>query len=496
MNSPELDALNQLSHTINLLDDINACVYLDMETASPAKSIGDKGDQLAYLSGLIHQAKSNPQIPQLIEKLEAQDITDDTTKAVLKVAKREYRDAVALPKEFVVEKSKLDSESLEAWKQSRKEKDFGIFLPFLEKQIEMARRIAGYYGYSCDETYNGLLDIYEPGSSTAMYDALYIPIKDYLVKTIPLIIQKQKAEGSARLEFANMDQLRQESLSHTLLTKIGYDFNRGRLVQTVHPFTITLGFNDVRVSTRYSSDSLEFISSVIHEGGHGMYEQGIADSLKGSWIGRATSTGFHESQSRIMEVFAGQTDEFWHGALPEVVSQFPDQMNGVSLKQWTDSLKLVQPSKIRVDADSVTYGLHIIIRYELEKDLISGKLAAKDLPQAWNAKYKEYLGVVIEDDAEGCLQDIHWSDGSFGYFPTYLYGSMIAAQIWTHYTEQNPQWQEEFKAGNYLGLREWLRVNFHQYGAVYTTDELLQKAFGESLSPKYFESVIETKYLS
>jgi carboxypeptidase Taq len=396
--------------------------------------------------------------------------------------------------DFVSQASKIDTIAHQKWKEVREKNDWKTFEPYLQKQVDLARQKAKLVSPE-KPIYDTLLDLFEPEMTAIKYCEIFDDLKPFLIKNLPLILAKQENQNLKKIQLSNLDKNKQIEFSKFILEKMGFEFNRGVLTETAHPFSITLGTHDNRVSNRYNKDNIEFIFAAIHEGGHGLYNLGIKEEIWESLLEDGFSYGMHESQSRIWEVFAAKTDEFWESLYPELQSNFPEIFGSYSLNDWMNFIKYIEPNLIRINSDIITYPLHIIIRFEIEKELFEDKITVSDIPKVWNQKYENYLGIKVSSDTLGCLQDIHWSKGSFGYFPTYLYGTMISAQFWHFYTQHNPGWKTEFKTGNFLGFRNWLKENIHQHGKIYSTTEILNKTCGENLQTKYFKEYITENFL-
>jgi carboxypeptidase Taq len=489
--SDPIKKLRELYQEILTIEHIDATVQYDEESGAPSGSSDDKSRQLSYLAGLIHRVKTNPEIDANL-KLAADMDLNFRDKRMVELMRRDYDLATLLPEELVKKRAELNIKATQAWREARSKSDFSIFQLYLEQQVELARERA-YLVSKSDEGYNALLDIFEPDATVDFYDKVFGELREFLIEVIPRIRERQKDLKS--LEFKDIPKQPQVDFTQILLEHNGFEFDRGQLFETAHPFSITLGIGDNRVSNRYNETNMDFISSAVHEGGHALYNQGLDPNMGLSREGQDYSIGFHESQSRIWEVYACHTRAYWEPLYPELQKHFPAELSDVSLDQWIQHLTYVQPSAIRVEADEVTYSLHVIIRYEIERDLMRGELEVKDIPKVWNAKYKEYLGYDVKNDAEGCLQDVHWSWGEFGYFPTYAFGNLMAAQFWLSYTENNQEWEEEFRSGNAKGFREWLRENIHSKGSLYPSLELVKEVTGREFSLEPFKRHIREKYL-
>jgi carboxypeptidase Taq len=410
----------------------------------------------------------------------------------MRVLKREYDKNTKLPEKFVADFARLTSESLPVWVTARKENNFNKFLPLLERVISMCRQKADFLGFE-DHPYDALLDLYEEGLTTHDLDALFGSLQ---LELSQLLQHKAFQENTIPENLAKMEPMQlqdQVRFSERLLAEIGYDFDRGRQDISAHPFTTSLGHNDRRVTNRFRPDSLEFIFSALHEGGHALYEQNISAEHADTPLDEGVSLGIHESQSRLWENIIGRSHPFWEKHFPVLQEFLPNQFESILLDDFVHYINRVHPGMIRVEADEVSYNLHVLIRFELEKGLIEGTLKASDLPVLWNEKYKKYLGVKVDSDTNGVLQDIHWAHGSFGYFPTYTIGNLAAAQIWNTYCRCDSDFKKTLQQGKLQKIRKWLTENIYCHGAFYPPAELLQKVCGEPLNTTYFVNYLKTK---
>lgn len=419
---------------------------------------------------------------------DAGNLTEDQALNVRMLTK-DYVKATKLPTEFVEEKSTVTSLANQAWVEARQTNNFSVFQPHLEKIVDLCRREADLFGY-VGHPYNALLELHEPGMTVEKLEAVFGQLRPFLTGLADKIIAEGKAykpvEGKFPLE-------KQRELVKKVSGLLGFDFMAGRLDISPHPFTVGCGPNDVRITTRYSEDNLLCaLSSTIHETGHGLYEQGLPAEQFGMPLGEVSSLGLHESQSRLWENHVGRSAEFWGFMLPVLAEQFPE-FKEVQLKDWMRQANKVERSLIRVEADEVTYSLHVILRYEIEKGLLEGNIQVKDLPEVWNSRMQEYVGVMPDTNANGVLQDIHWSMGAMGYFPTYTLGSMYAAQLFAQASKELPL-QEQIAEGKFGELREWLREKVHRHGRRYSADELVQKVTGSPLDAKPLMDYLEAKF--
>ncbi|MDR2211430.1 MAG: carboxypeptidase M32 [Spirochaetaceae bacterium] len=473
-----------------------AVLRWDQETCLPAKGVEDRAEQLALIEGFAHEKLVNPETEGLLGELEDAGDLSAQEEDFLRVFRRDFRRAQRLSPEFVRECARAEGLSQAAWVEARKNSDFAVFAPHLEKMIALARKKSEYWGWAgtADSPYDGLLDIYEPGLGAADMAGVFYPLRERLSALLEKISAKAPALG-AFLTGPQYDVQRQDAFCRELLGGLGFDFTRSRLDLSAHPFTTTLGFNDVRITTRYAAaEPLSGLFSVIHEGGHGFYELGIDPALRSSCLAEGTSMGIHESQSRLWENVIGRSRAFWEGWFPRFKEYFPQQLSGVGLDSFYRAMNRVSPSLIRVEADEVSYSLHIILRFELERRLFQGTLAVQDLPGAWNRAMEEYLGLRPACDAQGILQDVHWSMGAFGYFPSYALGNLYGLQFWEKLRECLPDTDAALGRRDYAAIHRWLGENIYRWGRRLEPSRLLLKITGKELSAEPFLRYIERKY--
>ncbi|HIP71710.1 MAG TPA: carboxypeptidase M32, partial [Anaerolineae bacterium] len=380
-----------------------------------------------------------------------------------------------------------------AWLEAREANAFAGFAPHLEKIVALNREMAELYGYE-DELYDPLLDKFERGMKTADVRAIFNAVKEELIPLRAAVAERAEAVDDSFLH-QPYDVAAQKEMARILAAAVGYDFSRGHLGTAVHPFSTSFSRDDARITTRWNPDFINAaLFATLHEAGHAMYEQGTAPDLARTPLARGTSSGIHESQSRMMENVVGRSRGFWQAHFGALQAAFPAQLGGVDAEQFYRAVNKSQPSYFRVEADELTYNFHIILRFELEQALLNGDLAVNDLPAAWNDKMAELLGVTPPDDLQGCLQDIHWTSPTFGYFPTYALGNLYAAQFWETAVAQNPPIGEAMAGGNPAPLVEWLRENVHGYGRKFPPAELVQRATGQPLSHKPFIRYAAAKF--
>ncbi len=491
--------LKKTARTLYLLEHTQATISWDQETYMPEAGNEERSEQLALLEGIIHQKLTSPETGRLLaalgaddEKPEGKGDFPDEDKALIREMFRSYRRASRLPESLVTEMARQTGLAHTAWVNARKKADFSLFEENLSRIIELNREKAEKIGYK-EHPYDALLDGYEPWMTASQVETVFGPLGEKLSDLVARI----KAAGQPDVSFIekNYPIDLQDSFGRSVIKEIGFPSDRGRLDLAAHPFTTTLGVNDVRITTRYHENLvLSGLFSNIHECGHALYELGVGKNIQGNILASGVSLGIHESQSRFWENMIGRSMPFWERYYPEFQKLFSKQTEGVSLDSFYKAVNQVVPSFIRVEADEVTYGLHIILRFELEKALLSGELEVSSLPGEWNRRTKELLGIVPKDDAEGVLQDVHWSAGLIGYFPTYSLGNLYAAQFMNSMKSDIPDFDSAIRDGRFDKILDWLRGNIHQYGMIYPADELCRRVTGENLNPEYFIDYLESKY--
>lgn len=495
-----LKQLREIDKEIVLLAHTAALLGWDQETYMPAKALYERSEQIALLQGMVHERITNPQCAELLAELGATPENpsgnaglSELERAFIRETFRRHTRAAKIPQSLVVEMAKTTSVAQGVWIQARKASDFKLFQPHLEKIITLLKQIADCLGYT-DSAYDPLLDEYEPWMTCREVEEVFSRLKEPLVQLVQQIVaSKQRIDDTVLTHRFSADK--QAEFNLFVLKAMNFEFERGRLDVSAHPFTTTLGMDDVRLTTRYNEKYFPTsLFGTIHESGHGLYELGFAEEIKGTLLGNAASLGIHESQSRLWENMVGRSLSFWKGFFPQLKRFFPEALNNVEYGQFYRAINCVKPSLVRVEADEVTYNLHIILRFELEKKLISGELVVEDLPQAWKQESKNLLGIEPENHAQGCLQDIHWSMGAFGYFPTYTLGNLYAAQFYDTLCREQPGLERELAQGNLKPVRRWLEENIHCHGAVYPAGELCQRVTGEQLNPRFFIEYLQKKY--
>ncbi len=512
-NVPE--TMKRLKAELAVLEDLSQAQSLlswDQNTYMPDGAATARAQQMATLSKLSHERLTNPSVREMLSTLESAAPSKDSTEsgaeddaesasdkeddaALLEVTRRNVARAVKLPSDFVEDFTKARSAGQQAWIRARANADFALFAPHLDKILDFARRQADYLGYD-DHPYDALHDLYERGSSTAKVRTVFAELRDATVPLVKDVVEKGRDIDDSSVHQPFGEAL-QEQFGTEVVKSFGYDFEHGRLDRTVHPFATGISKYDVRITTRYQPDFLNpALFGTMHEAGHAMYEQGIASRYDRSPLGNAVSLGIHESQSRLWENLVGRSYGFWEFYYPRLQEVFPAQLGEVSLDDFYAAINKLEPSLIRVEADEVTYNLHVMVRFELELALLEGSLSVQDLPDAWNAKYEDYLGLTPPDNAQGCLQDIHWSFGAIGYFPTYTLGNIMSVQLFEAAKRAHPELEKEIRQGTFTTLLGWLRGTIHQHGSKYEPSDLLQRAVGGELDAKPYINYLNTKFRS
>lgn len=474
------------SKRVALLESVLHLAEWDMEVYMPKKAADARAEQIELLASLVHQEKSDP---TFIENVHSLKDLEPWQQAAKREWLEEIRKATSLPNEFVKAFAKLTSEALIVWREARKESQFKKFAPYLQKIVEMNRQKAEYLGYE-DSPYDALMDLYEP----KMTVKTITPLFQGLAKEIAALLEQIPKWDNSCLK-KEITESKQLAFGKALLETIGYDFQHGRLDLSTHPFSTSMHPHDNRITTRISSHSFfDSLSAIIHEAGHGFYEMQLDPDYFGTPIGESRSLGVHESQSRFWETLIGQSLPFWRYFFPKLQKEF--DLKDVTLQTFYQAINRVSPSLIRVEADEVTYSLHVILRFELEKELIEGKMKVNEIPEAWNAKMRSYLGIVPKADREGCLQDIHWSMGAFGYFATYALGTIYAAQFFESFAREHPDWDKRVASGEFRFILDWQREKIHRWGKMYSTEELVKRITNKGITTLPYLSYLKGKYLS
>jgi carboxypeptidase Taq len=492
------DSLEQLRGRLAELTDLRNATQLlgwDQQTMMPPRGAPARAESLATLNRISHELFVDSETGRLLDAAERQldgSEPDSDDARLIAVTRRRWEKARRVPSDLAADLARAGSIGQEAWAEARRNSDFGAFVPYLRTNIELARRYVECFDrFDC--AYDALLDDYEPGMKTVQVATLFEQLKSELVPMIATISlhSDRVDDGPLHGTFAVPAQ---RALVADIVSLMGFDRHGWRIDDAVHPFAAGLGSSDVRITTRW--DPSYFASGLygaMHECGHGLYEAGIADSLQRTPLGSGESLGLHESQSRLWENIVGRGRPFASVLAPKLATAFDGSMKNLEPVVLYRAVNKVRPSFIRVEADEATYGLHIVLRFELEQELIEGRLAVEDLPAAWNARVEDYLGLEVTDDARGVLQDVHWSAGLIGYFPTYALGNLIAGQLWRRVQDDLPDLDDRIANGELGPLREWLRENVHRHGAKFSSTELLERVVGGPIAVDPFVSYLKHK---
>jgi carboxypeptidase Taq len=485
------DELIRLAREEAILASCADVLEWDEETCLPRSGITHRSEQLGLLAGLHYERSTAPRVGELLDLLETSDLVADPESPIavnVRELRRGYDRERRLPRRLVEESARVTALAQQAWADAREGSDYERFRPWLERQVALAREEAEAVGYG-ETPYDALLEDYEPGVSTAEVTALFAELRQELVPLVELVSGNgTRVRGSIPRREYPLD--RQRIFSEAVAAAVGFDFDRGRMDTSAHPFCSTLGPHDCRITARFAArDFAGGVLTVLHEVGHALYEQGLDSEHFGTPMGDAASIGLHESQSRLWENFVGRSRPFWQHFLPRARGVFHETLREVKLDAFLGALNRVEASPIRMDADEVTYNLHILVRFELERALLSGDLSPADLPAAWNAAYRDSLGVTPSSDREGCLQDGHWAEGLIGYFPTYTLGNIYAAQLFAAARTELTGLDGQFARGDFTGLLDWLRERVHRHGQRYTAAALVERATG---SPPHWRPLVKS----
>ncbi|MUT65364.1 carboxypeptidase M32 [Paenibacillus sp. NEAU-GSW1] len=470
-------------------------LYWDLRTGAPRKGMDSRSEAIGMLSGDMFKLSTSPELGEWLTALEETGTyaeLSEIEQRLVTETRIDYDRSVKIPQKLYQEYVVLAAQTENKWEEAKANNDFASFQPFLEKVIGYQQQFIDLWGAKATR-YDTLLDQYEPGMTTAELDRVFGGLREQLVPLAAAIAASPHQPDTSFLRQI-YDKEAQKDYSKFILNQMGYDFEAGRLDESVHPFATGLNPGDVRITTRYLEDDVtSALFGTIHEGGHALYEQNIRPELIGTTLCTGTSMGIHESQSRFWENVIGRSKPFWQRYYGDLQQRFPGQLN-VPVEQFYRGINVVQPSLIRIEADELTYNLHIIIRYEIEKLIFNEGVKAADLPAVWNDKYKEYLGVTPPSDAEGVLQDVHWSGGMFGYFPSYSLGNMYAAQIADTMEKELPGFWELVGRGELHPIKDWLSERIYKYGKMRTPSELIRSITGKPLDPQHLVNYLENKY--
>lgn len=491
--------LHRLRELLGEIDDLNraaAVLSWDQQTYMPSAGVAGRAAQLATLRTIAHARFVGAEMGTLLDALrpygEQLDFDSDAA-SLIRVTAREYEKARKIPEKFVAEFTQKASMGFTAWEKAREINNFLQFRPFLEEVVALTRQKAEYLGYT-DHIYDPLLDAFEAGMKTTEVVAIFDILKRDLQPLVRHVIERQASVKNTVFQ-GTFDVDHQWTFTIDILKQIGYDFTRGRQDRSAHPFSTSFGLDDVRITTRFNPELFtSAIFSSIHEFGHALYEMNISRSLTRTIICDGASSAIHESQSRFWENVIGRSRAFWTYFMPKLQALYPEKLANATLEQAYQSANIATPSFIRVEADELTYCFHIFLRFDLEIGLMTGSIAVKDLPEIWNAKMQEYLGITPPNDTLGVLQDVHWSEGLFGYFPTYALGSMLSAQFYACILKDMPNLNDLIARGDFAPLRQWLQTHIHTHGAKFLSKDLVKRVTGEPMNPQPFITYLNTKY--
>ncbi|GAP15571.1 Zn-dependent carboxypeptidase [Longilinea arvoryzae] len=492
---PQLDQLKKILNEVADLSAATSVLSWDQQTYMPEGGSEDRGDALATLSGLAHTRFTSEEVGKLLDDLSTgiDQLNPDSDEArLIKVTRHNYEKNTRVPSEKVAEFARVTTVAQSVWARARAENNYALFMPHLKKIIELRQEYAGLFT-PYDHIYDPLLDDYEPGLKTADVQAIFNVLRPQQVALLQAIHERpQVNDNFLRQKF---DEEKQWHFGVDVITRFGYDWKRGRQDRSAHPFTIAFGTGDVRITTRFEPEyGGSALFSTMHECGHALYEQGVNPAYRRTPLSGGASMAIHESQSRLWENLVGRSLPFWKYFYPKFQRTFPEILGNVDLMTFYKGINKVEPSFIRTESDEATYNLHIMLRLELEIALIEGSLDVKDLPEAWNERMHEYLGITPPNNKVGVLQDVHWAGGMFGYFPTYALGNLVSVQLWECIQRDLPNLDDQLARGEFSQLLAWLRKNVHVYGSKYEPQELVQKITGSRINPQPYIRYLQTKY--
>lgn len=493
--SEKMQRLLDLAAELDDLSHIGAVLGWDQQINMPPGGAEERGMQSAALGRIMHEKFTSDEVGKLIADLEAEvgDLNAETDEArAVKVSKRAYEKQTKIPLPMLMEFIQATTMAHEAWVDARTHSDFSVFQPHLKKIVDLRKQYADLFK-PYDHIYDPLLDDYEPGMKTAEVKEIFDKLRPQQVELIRAISEKEPPDNSFIKQHYKEEH--QEIIGRYVISRFGYDWKRGRLDVAPHPFTTEFGLGDVRITTRYLKDDAgSALFSTMHEAGHAMYGQGVPEKYRRHPLSGAASLAIHESQSRLWENLIGRSKEFWSFFYPSMQMLFPQYLGNVSESEFYRGINRVEPSLIRVEADEATYNMHIMLRLEIEMGLMEGTMEVDDLSEIWNSKMKDYLGITPPDDARGVLQDIHWSGGMVGYFPTYALGNLASVQLWDKMLEDHPNIPDQIAQGKFDLVLGWMREHVHQYGSKYEPQEIMVKATGSKITPEPYIKYLTTKY--
>ena len=493
------DKLEQLKTILAEATDLSRAAALlewDQDTYMPAGGVAPRSDQLSTLVRLAHVRFTTDEVGRLLSELEEETGAlpyDSYEASLVRVTRRDYDQNRKLPTDLVSEIARANSTARAVWEKARRDADFKLFAPALENNVELNRRLAEALGYE-ERPYDALINRYEPGMTTDELETIFAQLKKAIVPLVADIARNADAVDD-RVLYRGFEPAAQVKYALDVVTKLGYDLERGRQDLSTHPFSTTFGPGDARITTRVSRDFFnECLFGSIHEAGHAMYSQGLGEDLDRTTLWEGASPGVHESQSRLWENLVGRSRGFWKHFFPSLRNTFPEQLRDLDDEAFFRAVNKSYPSLIRVEADEVTYNLHVLLRFELENEMLEGKLKVRDLPEAWNTRVSSYLGIRVPNDREGVLQDVHWSAVSFGIFPGYTIGNLVGAQLMAKIRSAIPDLDGQIERGEFASLLGWLRKNVHRHGRKFTPNELLERATGQPLAAGPWIAYVKEKY--
>lgn len=491
----KLEEFKQILAEVVDLGHAGAVVGWDQQVYMPRGGAVDRGNILETLAGIAHEKFTSDEMGKLLDVLKpyAETLDPDSDDACLiKRVAHDYNKETRVSSRWVADFARITTLAQTAWEEAKTDNKFDVFLPHLEKVVELRREYADFFK-PYDHIYDPLIDDFEPGMKTADVQRVFNALRPQQVELLKAIAAKPEIDDSfLHVPYSEQGQW---DFGVDVITRFGFDWNRGRQDKSMHPFTTSFGVDDVRITTRFDPKrAASALFSTIHEGGHALYEQGFSPSLRRTPLAEGASMAVHESQSRMWENMVGRSKAFWKFFYPRLVEIFPQQLANISMEQYYRGINKVEPSLIRVEADEATYNLHIMLRMELEIGLMEGKIQVKDLPEIWNAKMKDYLGVVPHDNREGVLQDVHWCGGSFGYFPTYALGNLVSAQIWEKLNQDIPNLEDQISQGKFDEMLGWLRSKIHRFGKKYESQDLVKRVTGSEITSEPYMRYLRTKY--
>ncbi|MBK8825055.1 MAG: carboxypeptidase M32 [Anaerolineales bacterium] len=491
--SGKLDQLKEILGEVSDVYHAASVLEWDQQVNMPPGGSDARGQQLGTLGKIAHEKSTSDEVGKLLQDLkhEFTDAESDDA-ALVRVSARNYDKATRVPSQFVSKQAIVTTKALEAWVEAKGKSDFSIFRPHLEKVVELVQEYISFFP-PADHPYDILLDDYEPGMKTSEVKEIFNNLRPNQVELIKSIKSAKQVKDDFLHKKYNEKKV--WDFSEAVISKFGYDFNRGRQDKAPHPFQTTFSVNDTRITNRFESENpLSTLFSAMHEAGHAMYEQGSNPIYERTPLAGGTSLAVHESQSRMWENLVGRSLPFWEYFFPELKKTFPSQLDGVSAKSFYKAINKVEPSMIRVNADESTYNLHVMLRLELEIGMVEGKFAIKDLPEIWNAKMQDYLGIVPPNDAQGVLQDVHWSSGLMGYFSTYALGNLVSAQLWEKINADITDLDDQIRKGKFDSLLGWLREKVHIFGHKYDPQDLIEKVTGSKIDSAAYVRYLTKKY--